>query len=354
MRRPSRRAVLAVAGVAVVAGVWALVAPRTGDDTLAARRFLEEMGRDVRFADAPPAPPATFVLLEDARSPDQTQDLLSWVESGGRLVVADRASPALVVAGVHVQGDAGFVGLVTLPTSCIARPSLGLTEIVVDARDAMLVSREADATACFVRGDGAYAVVREVGDGDVVLLGGRSFMTNDFIDRADNAAFLLGVVGEGPVVFGPAVPPGSEPPSLWELLPGPARGIVVGIVVAAAAFAIARARRLGRPVLEPVPAPIAASELVRAAAGLYRRAHATGFSAEILRSSAKARLARGVGLLPGEDVDRLSTAVSDAARIPEHRVRAALAGAEPAGDDELIALGRELHAIVEATEGATR
>ena len=179
-------------------------------------------------------------------------------------------------------------------------------------------------------------------------------MTNDFLDRADNAAFLLGVVGKGPIVFGPALPPGSAPPSLWELLPDPARGIVVGIVLAAAAFALARSRRLGRPVPHSLPAPIPASELVRATADLYRRAHATGYSAELLRSSARARLARDVGLPPGVDEERLSTAVADTARVPEERVRRALADIAPGGDDQLIALGLELRAIVRATEGAER
>lgn len=354
MRRPSRRVLLTVGGIAIVIFLFAITAPRTGDQTLAARRFLEAMGLDVRSEDVPPASPATFVLLQDARDPGQMQGLLSWVDSGGRLVVADPSSAALVAAGVNVRGDAGFVGPVTLQASCIARPTLGVEEIVVDARDAMLVSREGDATTCFARGGGSYAVMRRLGDGEVFLLGGSSFMTNDLLDRADNPAFLLGVAGDGPVVFGPALPPGSGSPSLWDLLPDPARVIVVGIIVAAATFAVARARRLGRPVLEPIPAPIPASELVRATAGLYRRAHATGFSAEILRSSARTRLARDVGLPPGADVDRLARAVAVTARLPEDRVRAAIADGAPAGDDDLIALGRELHAIVRATEGATR
>ncbi len=98
--------------------------------------------------------------------------------------------------------------------------------------------------------------------------------------------------------FGTPVAPGARSPGLWELLSGAAQLVIIEIVVAAVVFAIARARRLGRPVIEEPIAPIPAGELVRASAGLYRQARAVTFCGRLLRRSASERLARRVGAAP--------------------------------------------------------
>jgi hypothetical protein len=130
--------------------------------------------------------------------------------------------------------------------------------------------------------------------------------------------------------------------------------IIIEIVIAAVLFALARARRLGRSPLEEPLAPIPASELVRATAGLYRRARASAFCGRLLRTSTSSRLARRLGSPHDVAADRLAELVSRSSRLPRERVERALSGHDPTNDQELMALGDELATIMRRTEGASR
>jgi hypothetical protein len=331
-----------------------LLAGPPGDDTLALRRFLSASGVDVSTRTTPPDPPATFVLMEDLRDETEAADLLRWVELGGRLVVADPQSRTLDLMRIGIGDPIGLVGTRTLSPSCAAAEVVGVDELVVDAGDATLRSSSAAGVACFVRPGGSFLVVAELGAGHVVVLGGSSPLRNDLLDRGDNAELALRLASGGPVVFGPPVGPRATSPGLWELLPGGARLVIVQIVVATVLFAIARARRLGRPVLEEPLAPIAAGELVGASAGLYRQARAAGFCGELLRRSAVERLSRRMGAAQDAPPSALAAVVSASSGLSRERVEAAIAGPEPSTDEELLALAGELAAITRQVEGGRR
>ena len=340
-----RRLVLAGVVTAMIVVLVLVGGPSAVEPTHAFVRFLEASGVDVRTASRPPAVPGTFVLFADARTADEERPLLDWVSSGGRLVVADPGSALAPSLGITTGERAGLVGETALPPACADPLAVGLGAVVVDAADETLRSSNARAVACFVRPGGSYAVVVRRGSGSIVMLGGWSFLSNDLLDRGDNGVAALRLAGPGPVVIGPPTPPGSAAPSVWALLPDAARVIAVGALLAAIAFAIARARRLGRPVEETLPTPIPASGLVEASAGLYRRARTAAYCGRVARTSARVRLARAVGAARDAPPEVLAADVSRASGVPEARVLAALAGAEPASDDDLLRLIGELNRI---------
>src|SRR6266508_3874841 len=335
MRRRKDLVLLAALAVVFIGGL-ALIGPsRTADDTLALRRFLSESGLVVRTEASVPPPPGTFVLLRDVRDGEQASSLLRWARSGGRLVVADPGSLLLPLLSVEPGDRVALFGARTLLPNCTAPETVGVTEILADSGDLTLRSSNADAVECFTRLGGSYVLLVQAGEGEVVLLGGSSALTNELLDEGDNAMFALMLLGGGgPVVFGPPAQPGARGHSLWGLLPGPPKVVIIEIVIAGVLFALARVRRLGRSPSEEPLAPIPASDLVR--------------------SAASSGLARRLGSPHGVAADRLVELVSRSSHLPHEQVERALAGPDPINDRELMALGDELATIIRHTEGASR
>lgn len=352
MTRKRRLLPLAVLAVLFLGAVL-LRGPGVTEDTLALHRFLSESGVDVHDSNNAPAPPGTFVLVRDVREPDQVASLLRWVESGGRLVVTDPRSGVLDQLGVGIGEPIGLVGVTSVAPGCPAPETVGVGEIAVDADDLTLRPSGPNVLSCFARPEGSYMLILNRGEGRITLLGGRSALTNDLLDEGDNALLALQLL-RGPVVFGSAAPPGTRSQGLWDLLPEPAQLVLVEIAIAALVFALARARRLGRPVIEEPIAPVPAGELVRATAGLYRRARASGFCGGLLRRSAGERFSRIAGASPEASPERLTELVSASTGVPRERVEHALRGPEPGNDEELLALAVELAAITREIEGAGR
>jgi hypothetical protein len=339
--------------VAAVLGVTALVllAPpaESPEDTLAVRRYLANMGLRVVDAARPPSPGGTLILLNDLRDAEQAGALLRWAERGGRLVVADPRSVIVTMAGAFVAGPVGLVGTAELEPGCLAPEVAGVERIVARASDVALRPSNDEFVSCFPAGEAAFLLTRRHGAGRVTLLGGLSLWTNELLTEGDNAVLALQVARPGPdVVFGPPLPVGAPPQgSAWSLLPDRARAVVVAAILAAVGFALVRARRLGRPVIEEPVAPIPASELVRATARMHRRARTAAYCGRLLRDAVAGRLSRGLGAAGrGEDLPGI---IAHASRVPEERVEEILRGPDPKSDEELIHLGRELEELTART-----
>jgi hypothetical protein len=352
----SRRGVIVwVVGVLVLLAMM-LLAPRAEnpEDTLAVRRYLANMGLDVVDAARPPPPGGTLILLNDLRDGRQARLLLRWAERGGRLVVADPNSVIVTLVGASPAGAMGLVGVATVAPGCAAPEVAGVERIVVRASDAALRAFHEDFVSCFPVGERAFLLTRPYGAGRVTLLGGMTPLTNELLAEGDNALLAFQVAGPGPdVVFGPPVPVGARPRgSAWGLLPDRARVVVIALALAVVGFALVRARRLGRPVLEEPVAPIPASELVRATARMHRRARTAAYCGRLLRGAVAARLSRRLGGAGRpEDLPRI---LAHAGRVPEERVQQILGGPDPKSDEELIHLGRELEELTARTGRATR
>ena len=329
-------------------GVLVLLMPRaeSGESTLALRRFLAGSGVDVTEGGPPPSPDGTYVLLHDLRSPEEARSLLDWAETGGRLVVADPASAIVELAGAEAGEALGLVGAQTVAPACLAEEVVGVRRVVVRSSERTLQGDPF--VSCF----GGLALVRAHGRGSVVLLGGFTAFTNEYLRSADNAVFALRTLGRRSVVsFGSPTAPqgGTAPLSVWAALPDEAKVMIVAIVGAAVAFAAVRGRRLGRPVIEEPITPIPASELVRATSRLYRRGRSVGYAARVMRESTRARMGRRYGVEAGHDA--LPAVAANATGMPPDRVEEALAGPEPRTDEELIRLGSLLAEVETRARG---
>jgi hypothetical protein len=363
---------LGVLGVLVVVG--ALVSgPSSSDErgphgTLALRRYLGSMGLAVRDADTPPTGPGVFVLLTDLRDPTQAGDLVSWARGGGTLVVADPNSETAAAAGVEAIGRVGHYafGPATLSPGCVTPEVAGVHTLAVDGADSVLGS-DPGGVGCFPAAGGSFEVTTPLGSGRAVVFGGLSPLTNALLAKADNAAFALGVFGSGgPVVFGPALPPGGTgPKGLLGSLPSGARLVLVQILVAMVVFAFVRGRRFGKPTPENIPSPVPSGELVHAVARLYRSARARASASDALRRGTRRRLRSRLGLGPeppatgrgglpgagGRD-EALSSTVAQLAGTHPDQVQRLLEGPEPTSEEELITLGRELEELRRRVEGS--
>jgi uncharacterized protein DUF4350 len=354
-RTRRRRIALGVGAVALLLALWSLTTPDNlgGGPLTVLRRFLSASGLDVRDGADPPSGGGAFFLVIDGRTADEEVPLLSWVNGGGRLVVADPGSELFARFGVTSE-RAGIFGSTDLLPSCVRPESDGVGAIRIASTDRLLTTSVAS-MSCFSSGGRGFVLFIPHGRGTIVLLGGPSPFSDDLLREADNAVFVRSVLdAEGPVVFGPPLPPTVETRSFWSLVPTRAKAVVWELVVAGLFFMVARGRRLGRPVPEEPVSPLASSELVTATAGLYRRAGATAFCANLVRGWTGDRLAGRLGIPPDPDRRRLAATIAVASGQDHERVERVLAGPEPSTDDELVALCRELDSLSHAIEGAQR
>jgi hypothetical protein len=343
-----RRVTIAAALVALAVIVF--LTPRTEDpdSTLALRRYLQNIGHAVSEREGLPATTGTLVLLDDLRGPDEAQPILDWVDGGGHLVVTDPGSELVGMVGASSDQTLGFVGVVDLQPGCVAPAVVGVERIVVRSTDQVLIPDDPALVSCFPSGEGALMLTRPYGDGSVTLLGGDSAFTNEMLRDGDNAVLAAGLSGAGSeVVFGPPTEglPGSE--GIWDVLPEGARAFLIAIAVAAVAFALVRARRLGGPIVEAPIAPIPGSELVRAAGRLYRKGRATAYAGTLMRQAAVARMSRR---FVADDARDLAGAIARESGLPRDRVEKILSGPEPRNDDDLMGLGAELETLSATAE----
>lgn len=135
------------------------------------------------------------------------------------------------------------------------------------------------------------------------------------------------------------------PPWFWAML--------ALLAVAALITALWRARRLGPPVVEPLPVTVRAHETVLGRGRLYRRARNAAHSAEILRTAARRQLARRLRLAPDAD---LAAAVAAHLGTDAREVRRVLYDGEVPDDRALVQVARALHDLTTAVthEGDNR
>lgn len=183
-------------------------------------------------------------------------------------------------------------------------------------------------------------------DERVTLLGSADLLTNEQLGEQGNAALALGLLGGGDEVVWllPSLTRDvqGEPTGLGELVPDAVRLGVLQLVVAVVFLALWRARRLGRVVTEPLPVVVRAAETVEGRSRLYRAAGARDQAAEALRTGARDRLVRGLGL--PADAGRaglVQTLAARAGRDPAV-VDEVLYGAAPANDAALVRLADDL------------
>lgn len=194
-----------------------------------------------------------------------------------------------------------------------------------------------------------YVSLRGEGGGRVRLLGSGAPLTNELLASAGDAALAVGTLGTASSVVWwtpSALDTGvAVPPALSDLLP---RGLPWAAAQAAIAVLVAvlwRARRLGRLVTEPLPVVVRSVETTLGRGRLYRRAHARGRAAQVLRAATVRRLAERCALpgTAGPSVVAQAAAARSGRPVPD--VTALLIGADPADDTALVILARALDSL---------
>ncbi|WP_086661760.1 DUF4350 domain-containing protein [Lentzea kentuckyensis] len=180
--------------------------------------------------------------------------------------------------------------------------------------------------------------------GTVTMIGYGAIFTNRDIDAEGNAALALSLLGqhERLVWYLPSAADKSRQKSLSDLIPAGWKFGALQLGLAAVVIALWRARRLGRVVPEPLPVVVRAAETVEGRARLYRRSHAAGHAASVLRQATRDRLAPLLGLPVGEDP---SFEIARRTSRSEGDVRTLLYSQDPVDDRGLVALAFELDAL---------
>lgn len=352
--RPKALAIWAVLIGALIAGGVAAVPDqdqdRGPDGTLAFRRFLEEMGIDLQESPEPPKPgKGTFVLLDDFRDEDSAKELLDWVSSGGRLILANPSSAIAAELKIGEPATISVIGTIReLSPGCPGVREAQVATLSISTTDSYLREVPEGFVRCFPVEEGSFLAAAGHGKGEVIVLGGGSPFTNRLLQRDDNALFAYRLFdGFDRVVLGPPVDTaGLLPSDPWDVLPKPAKAVLIEIGLALVLFAAARGRRFGAPVSSDPISPIPSSRLVAAVGELYRSAGTAGYAGRILRNATARRIARRVGVPVGANY-------SDAVEAAEHALvergvrTTAFSGPEPRGDEELIALAQELTKLEE-------
>jgi hypothetical protein len=214
-------------------------------------------------------------------------------------------------------------------------------------------------------GDATAAMVtrRVVGEGQIVNLADPLLWSNARLQPAkeaggeplDNAAMALRILGaeEGRriLVVEPAVrgvTPDDTARNPLELLPFQVRLALLQAAVALVLYLWWRGRRLGRPMREPLPVRIAASELVAAVGELLRRRGSASRAAASMRADLRRELSSRLGV-PAGNIPELVERVAARTGRPVAEVAAIILdppyGGGSAEVDDLVRLAGALDSI---------
>ena len=350
-RSPWRTVVWIVVALVVLAVAASMVRVRdmgyplsissTSDDgTRAMVALAESFGSRVRTTDQP-APDRDGVALALGWSvdADRVPALRRWVSRGNTLVLTrpvegvtpeltSSANQALVVERGTCDAP-GFADVRALVYGGSFGPLPASFRVPQGAR------------SCFGDGRRAFAVVEEVGSGRIVSLASPYVFTNANLDEADNAVLVVRQLvpgGEGVDVWVLEYLPGESELSLPDAIPLGVKLALAQAVVALVVYGVARGRRLGKPIVEPLPTAIAGSELVDAVGHLLARTKDPERAAAVLRAGLRRDVALRYGVPPDAEPQVLADVVSARTGLDPNRILAAVAGPGVSDDTELAQL----------------
>lgn len=289
---------------------------------------LRALGARVEVTrDAPTAAHDTALVLADDLPAARRRAVDAWVRGGGTLLVADPASP-LAPWSRSGSTDVGLFPA-DLEKRCGLAALRGVGSVSADGGSVYDAPRAV--ARCYPRNDGWWLVAGAHGDGTVVAVGGAGAFVNRHLDEADNAAVAAAILvpraRSTVAVLQPPAPGTTGRRSLASLISSRVKAAGWQLALAFVVLALWRARRLGRPVVEPQPVQIDASELVVAVGELLQRSGNRGRAAELLRDDLRRDLAARAGVDPTT-------------------VDAMLGDAGPPRDDaELVALAQRIEAV---------
>jgi len=287
------------------------------------------------------------LMLSDVVPADRTAEVEAWVRAGGRLVVADPFSSFTP----PTTSSAGF--FTSLPPTigrdtCDLDALTGVDRVATGGVGARYEVPDGS-RSCFGDGREAYVVATPLGEGTVVALGGPTPLLNERLDDADDAGLATALLAPRPGTRVAFLQPGAGAPAgerdLFSVLSTGARLGLWQLFAAFVVYAAFRARRLGRPVPEPQPVQIPASELVGAVGNLLQQTGEPERAARLLRADLHRRLADRLGLAPDAPPAVVADATAARSPVPRDAVLAVLTGPPVTTDVGLIELARSIDVV---------
>lgn len=322
--------------------------------TKALVEVLRDLGAEVEVSgEIPDASTDTALLLVDEFDDRWRGELRGWVASGGDLLVVD---PASTVTPVAVAGFAGAGGLVTEPLERGCDVPAFAKIPTFEQGDGVVFKVQPGSTGCYLVDGNAWALVQPIGDGTVVRLGGPATLTNGELAVDQNAGLAAAVLAPTAgtrvqVIWEDVVAPsgeggeGGEGPGLFDLLRPGVRAALWQLAAAFAFLALWRGRRLGRPVTEPQPVELTASELVVSVGNLLQRAGRRDQVAATLADDLRRTLAERLGLPASSDAATVADAVAARTGVERDRVLDALDPRPPADEKDLVRRSQTMESI---------
>lgn len=315
--------------------------------TSALVELLRRLGAGVDLTTGLPAAADDVALvLQHRLDPAQTADLERWVRDGGTLVVTDPSSP-FAPPSSDIGLAQGARPMEVGACSITALAGMG----PVDGGEAVRFAVPPGVDSCYGDGDSAFVVTQELGAGEIVAVGGAAFVTNALLGEQDNAvlaAALLAPFAGTRVRFVDApAPVGGGEKTLADLVPPGVKRALAQLAFAFLLYALWRAIRQGRPVLERQTVEVSGSELVVAVGRLLSRTRSPQAAAEKLRGSLRRSLRARLGVAPDAPIETLAELIAARTGHSVDQVLEALDERDVTSDAQLVAVARAVASIRE-------
>jgi hypothetical protein len=315
------------------------------DGARAVAALLADRGVSVTIATTLPqldsATDATIIVADPLEL--SSRALRTIDHSNATVLLLDPQQLTLSALGVPATVDAESAGT-TIDPSCslAAAVTAGSARISGD-----LYAVHGTATACYLQqGDAALLESTRANGATTIVLGSASTLTNAHLAAQGDAALALGLLDTQIVQWVPGGLRAGAPPKsrsgLLNLLPSRLLWATLQLFIALVVLALWRARRLGRPVVEPLPVVVRAAETVEGRARLMHAARARGAAARSLRDAAVRRMSRALRLGADDDPASVVALVAERTRKPAAEIQAMLYGDEPQDDTSLVRLAQDL------------
>lgn len=284
-------------------------------------------------------PGSTLVVVDAALAPEEAAAVEDFVRQGGRLIAAGEAASALVASLADARARWSDEGAEVLHPVGSQPETAGVRRVEgVGAGSWTFVDN-----GVLAGGGNTVAFVDDVGSGRVVAIADSSVLTNDYLDRADNAAFAVEAAGPlgRPMVFA-EYGHGYGHRSGLSAIPERWKAALIILALAAAVAMWASGKRLGPADRDDTVRPPPRVAYVEAVASTIARAGDREEGVRPLRAEARARVLARAGLPPDAADDEVRRAAK-ATGVPPETIEAILRPVT--NDDEVVAVGRALASL---------
>lgn len=287
------------------------------------RTYLREIGVETEvlqtFDELPGDGTIVYAAMATpAREPSEAQrrQLREWVESGGRLVLAGAYANAVIDRQYGVGRAPVRESWPALTPLLPSVYSQGVERL--DPGEDRILAANGEWVTHFKDSGGQVLISRTAGEGEIVWLSGVYPISNEGIDKRDNARFAtLLVASAGPVYFDEYHHGFVVGGGVWERLGSGGRAAMVLVTAALLAWLWSSTQRIA-PAIEPVELKeVRRGTYIASLAGLYRAAGARSDALVSLAEGLRAALARRYGTAEAgyarhpqaaEVIDRVSSA----------------------------------------------